>query len=119
MANIKCGECGAPMKLKESRFGKFYGCVRYPACKGTHSAHQNSGKPMGIPANRETIEWRKKAHATFDPYVKEWFKNRREGYTFLKNVMGLPAKDAHISKFNIEQCKKLINIITKDDNQGK
>lgn len=111
MEGIKCGECGAPMRLIEGKYGKFYGCVRYPVCKGVHSAHQNSGKPMGIPANRETIEWRKKAHAKFDPYVRQWFRNRREGYMFLQNVMGLPAKDAHISHFNIEQCQKLIKIL--------
>lgn len=74
---------------------------------------------MGIPADRETIEWRKKAHATFDPYVKQWFKNRREGYKFLQNTMKLSARDAHISKFNIEQCKKLIDIITKNENKGE
>lgn len=113
MSELKCGECGAPMRLIEGKYGKFYGCVRYPMCKGVHSAHQNSGKPMGIPANRETIEWRKKAHAKFDPYVRQWFRNRREGYMFLQNVMGLPAKDAHISHFNIEQCQKLIEILDR------
>lgn len=115
MPEIRCGEtgCGSPMRLIEGKYGKFYGCVRYPVCSGVHSAHQNSGKPMGIPANRETIEWRKKAHAKFDPYVKQWFRNRREGYAFLQNVMGLSAKDAHISKFNIEQCQKLIEILDR------
>jgi hypothetical protein len=63
---------------------------------------------MGIPADKETKEWRIKAHAAFDPYVKKWFDNRREGYIFLQNIMGLPADQAHISRFDIEQCKKLI-----------
>lgn len=107
------------MRLIEGKFGLFYGCTRYPVCKGTHSAHQNSGKPMGIPANRETIEWRKKAHNTFDPYVKKWFRNRREGYRFMQNAMGLSPRDAHISKFDIEQCKKLIKIITDSENENK
>ncbi|ROL61175.1 type I DNA topoisomerase [Bacteroidetes/Chlorobi group bacterium ChocPot_Mid] len=30
-----CPECGKPMYLRESRFGKFYGCINYPECKGT------------------------------------------------------------------------------------
>jgi DNA topoisomerase-1 len=36
-----CPECGAPMKLRESRRGKspyFLGCSKYPRCKGTLEA---------------------------------------------------------------------------------
>ncbi|MFC2130066.1 type I DNA topoisomerase [Bacteroidota bacterium] len=32
---ITCDKCGSPMYLRESRFGKFYGCIKYPECKGT------------------------------------------------------------------------------------
>ena len=31
---VRCPEDGAPMVLREGRFGKFYGCVNYPKCKG-------------------------------------------------------------------------------------
>lgn len=118
-----CGECGASMELRESyRFTnkngspkKFWGCTRYPECRGTHSAHQNSGKPMGIPADKETKAWRIKAHAAFDPYVRKWFQSRPEGYRFLQNVMGLTAEQAHIAKFNIEQCQKLIKLIENSE----
>lgn len=109
MSDVKCGECQSPMILKTGKFGLFYSCSRYPACRGVHSAHQNSGKPMGIPANRETIEARKKAHEIFDAYVAKWFPKRRDGYVFLQNIMGMDAKDAHISRFNKEQCELLIS----------
>jgi len=33
--NIKCPRCGAPMVLRSGRYGKFYGCSRYPDCRGT------------------------------------------------------------------------------------
>lgn len=117
MSDIRCGECGAHMTLKTGQFGLFYGCTRYPECKGVHGAHQNSGKPLGIPANRETIEWRKKAHAVFDPYVEKWFPNRREGYVFLQQVMGMTASEAHIGKFDIEQCKKLIMLVQNSEKE--
>jgi len=107
------------MHLVNGKYGKFYGCDRYPECKGVHAAHQNSGKPMGIPANRETIEWRKKAHARFDPFVKKWFSNRREGYQFMQNMMGLSAREAHIGRFDIEKCKKLIEIIDRTEKGGE
>lgn len=127
MGNIVCGECGAPMLLKtttkytnkDGSPKKFFGCSRYPACTGTHSAHQNSGKPMGIPADKETKTWRIKAHALFDPYVKKWFPTRADGYKFLQNVMGMTVKEAHIGKFNIEQCKKLIFLIENSEKAYK
>ena len=31
---ITCDLCGSPMFLRESRYGKFYGCTNYPKCKG-------------------------------------------------------------------------------------
>lgn len=96
---------------------KFWSCSRWPDCNGTHSAHQSSGKPMGIPADKETKGWRIKAHAAFDPYVRKWFQSRPEGYRFLQNVMGLSEKEAHISRFNIEQCKKLIMLIENSEKQ--
>lgn len=30
----KCPKCGASMILRSSRYGKFYGCSKYPSCKG-------------------------------------------------------------------------------------
>lgn len=30
----RCPECGAPMTLKSGRYGEFYSCTKYPACKG-------------------------------------------------------------------------------------
>jgi DNA topoisomerase-1 len=33
--NETCPECGAPMKLRNSRRGYFLGCSKYPKCRGT------------------------------------------------------------------------------------
>jgi DNA topoisomerase-1 len=30
-----CPTCGAPLELREGKFGRFYGCSRYPDCKTT------------------------------------------------------------------------------------
>ncbi|MFP4370043.1 MAG: topoisomerase DNA-binding C4 zinc finger domain-containing protein, partial [Candidatus Kapaibacterium sp.] len=32
---VECPECGKPMAIRDSRFGRFLGCVDYPNCKGT------------------------------------------------------------------------------------
>ncbi|MBI3824344.1 MAG: type I DNA topoisomerase, partial [Planctomycetes bacterium] len=38
-ADVKCPECDGPMKLRPGRWGKyFYGCAKYPKCKGTMKA---------------------------------------------------------------------------------
>lgn len=31
----RCPNCGSPMELREGKFGRFYGCSRYPECKTT------------------------------------------------------------------------------------
>ncbi len=32
---IQCDKCGAEMQLKSGRFGKYFGCTRYPDCKNS------------------------------------------------------------------------------------
>ncbi|MBI9097712.1 MAG: type I DNA topoisomerase [Spirochaetaceae bacterium] len=46
---VDCPECGKPMILKTSRYGKkFYACTGYPECKTTLSADKE-GKPVEMP----------------------------------------------------------------------
>jgi DNA topoisomerase-1 len=35
-----CPQCGVPLTIRYSRFGKFFACSRYPDCKFTKSFHQ-------------------------------------------------------------------------------
>jgi hypothetical protein len=37
-SGIVCPQCGAPMKERTGRYGSFFGCTRYPDCKGTRKA---------------------------------------------------------------------------------
>lgn len=64
---VFCAECGSKMKLRFShKYDRhFYGCVRFPDCLGAHGAHPD-GKPLGIPASKETRSARIRAHAAFD-----------------------------------------------------
>jgi len=109
---VKCGECGAPMRLLESRqYGKFYGCVRWPECKGTHGAHQKTGNPMGIPANAETKKARIQAHEAFDTLWKNGGMTRKEAYKWIQDALPLLKEEAHISRFDKETCEKLISLV--------
>lgn len=106
---VICGDCGADMNLRPSRYGRFWGCSNYPECKGTHGAHPN-GDPLGIPADRETKNARIKAHAAFDKL--HWDSaSRREAYRWMQSAMGMTKKQAHIAKMNRNQCELLIATI--------
>jgi len=47
-AVLVCPKCGAPVEIRRGRYGAFYGCTKYPRCKGTLSMKQvanGSGRP--------------------------------------------------------------------------
>jgi ssDNA-binding Zn-finger/Zn-ribbon topoisomerase 1 len=113
--DLICPECGAPMVLRNSKlYGKFYGCTRFPACKATHGAHAD-GTPLGIPGNKETKQWRIKAHEAFDGWRKhlKGIMDRSEAYEVLQSVMDMSPAEAHIGRFNIEQCQRVIKIFSE------
>jgi len=110
--SILCGECRSPMRLLESRkFGKFYGCTKWPECNGTHGAHQKTGKPLGIPTNAETKKARILAHEVFDILWKRGKMTRKEAYKWMRKNLSLSSEDAHISRFDIATCELLISAI--------
>jgi len=37
MANAICPKCGSEMKIRNGRRGEFWGCSKFPRCKGTKS----------------------------------------------------------------------------------
>ena len=101
------------MKLSHGAFGPYYACTTRPACPGTHGAHRD-GRPLGTPADFETKQMRKAAHAAFDPLWdppeggKPYFKDRGAAYRWIQTIMGLDAEKAHIGMFDRDQCRKLI-----------
>lgn len=36
----ECPECGAPMAERNGKYGNFWGCTKYPECKGTRKMEQ-------------------------------------------------------------------------------
>lgn len=108
--DLECGECGAPMKLRKSKFGPFYGCTKFPKCRGTHGAHPN-GKPLGTPANKATKRARQDAHATFDQL---WRKGSRPRMTRLQAYAWLKAQPTvpnHIAEMSTKDCENLIELV--------
>lgn len=112
---LECPECGSAMRLRESRHGLFYGCSRYPDCRGTHGAHPD-GKPLGVPATGETKNARIVAHAAFDTLWKPASARltRTEAYLWMQSKMGLRGDEAHIGRFTKEQCDRLVELVSKE-----
>ena len=49
-----CEKCGAPMVVKEGRYGAFLACTGYPECKHTESINSSgNGADTGIPCPRK------------------------------------------------------------------
>ena len=48
-----CPKCGAPMELRSGPYGKFYGCSRYPSCKGKRD-YTASGETSGKKTYRKS-----------------------------------------------------------------
>lgn len=107
---VKCGECGAPMELRKSSRYKspFWGCSRFPACRGTHGAHPN-GVPLGIPANKETKQARIKAHDAFDRIWKDGHMPRWKAYKWLAKQMGVA--EWHFGESSVGECNRAIEVI--------
>src|SRR3990167_4406409 len=99
------------MVLRQSRYGPFYGCTRWPECDGKHGAHED-GRPLGIPANKETKQRRIKAHEFFDGLWKDdGPMTRNQAYKWMQQSMGMTPDEAHIGRFDIGQCDKLIRLV--------
>ena len=45
VADFKCDKCGADMVLRTGKFGSFYACANYPACKNTKQRTKEVGVP--------------------------------------------------------------------------
>lgn len=124
---ILCNYCGHHSDYVDSSevyrrsYGMIYLCR---PCNAWVGVHKNTDKPLGRLANASLREWKKKAHASFDPLWKRKLSKRQKelgldykksyaresGYKWLAEQMGIDGKDCHIGMFDIEQCKKVVQI---------
>lgn len=109
--DLDCPEpgCGSKLRLRPSRFGLFYGCERFPACRSTHGAHPN-GKPLGVPATAEVKKARIAAHDAFDRLWKGGGMKRKAAYRWLTQAMGRE-RQVHIGEMGIEDCRRVVELV--------
>lgn len=110
------------MSLRRSRFGLFYGCTRYPGCRGAHGAHPD-GRPLGKPADQATKQARMRAHGFLDPLWRDAVhipdygalnkraqravrhRARARAYAWLAEHLGMDVDDCHIGRFDQNTCE--------------
>jgi ssDNA-binding Zn-finger/Zn-ribbon topoisomerase 1 len=116
-----CPYCGSEVKLRDSKaiYGRSFGfmwiCTGYPVCDSYVGCHRNSNKPLGTLANAPTRKARMRAHKAFDHQWKSGAISRKDAYRLLREKMGLSEDDAHIAKFDINQCNKVVDIFRSPD----
>lgn len=119
----ECPYCGKESEFVDSKvvYNKSYGMI-YPCkpCDAYVGVHKGGDKAKGSLANKELREWRKRAHSYFDPIWKNavkvgWdkYEARSSSYKWLSYKMSIPIYQTHIGMFDVEQCKRMIEIITK------
>lgn len=105
---MKCPECNADMILRDSKYGKFYGCSTFPKCRATHGAHPN-GKPLGFPANKELKLLRMKAHKALEESFGLWEAMTREEKREMYKWLGKHTRTGHIGSMNEEDIYDLLS----------
>lgn len=115
---VKCPECSADMILRNSKYGKFYGCSTFPVCQATHGAHPN-GKPLGVPGNTELKLLRMKAHAQLESLFGKWEtltrKAKNKMYVWLKEN----TESGHVGMMGKEEVTKLLETISSELSIGE
>ena len=76
-------------------------------------------RPTAIIIGSELRNWKKAAHAAFDPLWKygPYRGRRNEAYRWLSEKMGTPIEFTHIGMFDVDQCRKVVRIMREERNQ--
>jgi ssDNA-binding Zn-finger/Zn-ribbon topoisomerase 1 len=106
MSTVTC-YCGAPGVLRESRWGKFWGCDRWPECDGTVGCHPGTSTPLGTMADKVTRSARIQAHDAFDALWEPLGKPyRKHAYRMLGEEFGID--EPHIGEMDAEMCERVV-----------
>jgi len=122
MAGKICPYCHEPTEYVDSSevyrqsYGMIYLCRQ---CRAWVGVHRGTDQALGRVANKELRGWKIKAHDAFD---KIWIKrrlSRDNAYYWLALQLELPRELTHMGMFDIEQCKKVVEICNKALNPKK
>lgn len=123
MNEVICPYCnnGAEFVTSKNFYGKDYGSNLYVCyqCDARVGTHGKGKTPLGTMANKKLRALRKTCHQVFDKtwkYKKPKQFARKSAYQWLQKEMNLTPEEAHIGKFNEEQCLELLKIMSDKNN---
>ena len=83
-------------------------CDAYVGC------HKGTTNPLGRLANKELRSAKSEAHKFFDPLWHNSEKPRRHArnaaYSWLAEALGVPTQECHIGMFDVETCRRVVEI---------
>jgi len=73
--------------------------------------------PLGFLADARTRRARMKAHKAFDPIWEKTPFTRTQAYRWLAEKLDMTADECHIARFDVETCKKVVEICERRMNK--
>lgn len=109
---LRAGDLGYPYQRD---YGPTWVCIPCQAWVGCHPGTTNA---LGGLANAELRAWKIQAHAAFDPLWQAKMrrdkcskgKARRAGYRWLAGQLGIDVGLTHIGYFNVDECRRTVEI---------
>ena len=115
LRKVYCDYCGRETEYVDSKviYGKSYGKIYLCRnCMAYVGVHKGTDKPLGRLANAELRNWKKAAHAVFDPLWKygRFRGHRNAAYAWLAQKMGLQiGKEVQTGTFGADMKVELVN----------
>lgn len=120
---VTCPYCDSPAVLTDSAevygghsYGMIWLCRPCKAYVGTRKGSPEHA-PLGRLANAELREWKKRAHSAFDHLWKTDGMTRSAAYRWMREAMGMTEEQAHIGKFDVGECRRLVELARKYRNE--
>lgn len=118
---VSCPDCTAPMRLKESKYGWFYGCTEFSStgCKGTVKATP-SGMLAAIPAPQRTRFLRGEIMRRIDALVAAGTVVEKDRGRFVRDLTEktLGGRFQGVGSFNEHEALKVLEaLIDKNPTQ--
>lgn len=110
-----CHYCDSETELIDSAEvyqGQSYGCMYIcRKCGAYVGCYNNTKSALGMVANAELRQEKRRAHHYFDQLWKgKCFRSRFAAYRWLSKELGIPRESTHIGMSDIEQCQLICNL---------
>lgn len=115
-----CPYCKGKSELVDSAevYSKSYGLIYLcRPCKAWVGVHKGTVEALGRLANSELREAKKEAHFYFDKLWRAKIERgtkkntaRGQAYKWLATQLDIPAPETHIGWFDVDMCKKVVEI---------